>query len=146
MENKEGAKPTVTDRIKEKFMKKKDAGEARTDVEEVRAVARYVRMSPRKLRLVIDEIRGKSVNEAKAFLQFSPKRAARTLEKVLNSAVANAENNFKKDGESLVVSRAFVDCGPTQRSWIPRARGRASAIHKRTSHITICVKEREAKG
>lgn len=146
MESKGGTKPTVTDRIKEKLKIRKTRKEESAGPVggEVRAVARYLHTSPRKLRLVIDEIRGKAVKEAKIILQFSPKRAAKTLEKVLSSAVANAENNFRMDTDVLFVSQAFVDVGPTQRSWIPRARGRASAIHKRTSHVTICVREREA--
>jgi large subunit ribosomal protein L22 len=108
-----------------------------------RAHARYVRMAPRKLRLVMDAIRGKSVIEARGILQFCGKRAAGPLSKVLESAVANAENNHSMDTANLVISTAFVDQGPSFKSWIPRARGRASAVHKFTSHILIEVKERE---
>jgi len=107
------------------------------------AHAKYVRMAPRKLRLVMDAIRGKSVQEARNILQFCGKRASRPLAKVLNSAVANAENNHHMDATNLVITTAFVDQGPSLRSWIPRARGRASPIHKFSSHITIEVKERE---
>jgi large subunit ribosomal protein L22 len=110
-----------------------------------RAHARYVRMAPRKLRLVMDAIRGKSVKEARGILQFCGKRAAGPLAKVLNSAVANAENNHHMDTEALYIATAFVDQGPSLKSFIPRARGRASAIHKFMSHILIEVKEREER-
>ncbi|MBI3925475.1 MAG: 50S ribosomal protein L22 [Armatimonadetes bacterium] len=109
----------------------------------MKAIARYLRSAPRKLRLVADLIRGKAVNEARVVLQFTPKRAARTMAKVLNSAVANAENNKDLDPESLVVHKVFVDEGPALKRWTPRARGRASAIRRRTSHITLVVKQRE---
>ncbi len=111
---------------------------------EGRAVATFVRMSPRKLRFVMDGIRGKMVTQAKSILKFATKRAARTLAKVLDSAVANAENNYKIPQDSLIISRAFVDVGPTMKRHLPRAMGRASLVHKRTSHITIVVKEKEA--
>jgi len=107
------------------------------------ATARYVRMAPRKLRLVADAIRGKKVQEARGILQFCGKRAAGPLAKVLNSAVANAENNHHMSTDDLYVATLFVDQGPSHKSFIPRARGRASAVHKFTSHITIVVKERE---
>ncbi|HEY3998050.1 MAG TPA: 50S ribosomal protein L22 [Candidatus Xenobia bacterium] len=105
-------------------------------------MARYVRMAPRKLRLVLDEIRGKSVAEAQTILTFSNKRAARTLGKVLKSAVSNAENNHSLDPQHLFISLGTVDQGPSFRGWIPRARGRASPVRKKTSHITIQVRER----
>ena len=110
-----------------------------------KAVARYVRMAPRKLRLVLDAIRGKSVSEARGILQFCGKRAAGPLSKVLNSAVANAENNHNMNAQNLFVATGFVDQGPCAKSFIPRSRGRASAIHKFMSHITIVVKEREGR-
>ncbi|MGE0492646.1 MAG: 50S ribosomal protein L22 [Vulcanimicrobiota bacterium] len=110
---------------------------------EVRAVAKYIRTSPRKLRLVADLIRGKSVSDARVILQFTPKRAAATLQKVLESAIANAENNEELDAEDLSIHKIFVDEGPTMKRWVPRARGRASAIKKRTSHVTVVVKARE---
>ncbi len=121
--------------------KSKKQENAATDSREVRAVAKYVRTAPRKLRLVIDIVRGKEVKDALTILKFTPQRAARVLEKVLNSAVANAENNFRMDKDNLYVYRAYIDPGPTMKRWIPRAQGRASAIHKRTSHITFVVKE-----
>ena len=110
---------------------------------EVKAIARYVRLAPRKIRLVTDLIRGKAVTEARTILQFTPKRAARTVAKVLDSAIANAENNQDLDAETLVVHKVFVDEGPTLKRWTPRARGRASAIRRRTSHVTVVVKQRE---
>lgn len=106
------------------------------------AIARYVRMAPRKLRLVMDAIRGKSVAEARSILTFSNKRAARTLIKVLNSAAANAENNHRMNPEALFIHTGHVDQGPMFKGWIPRARGRASQVKKKTSHITIKVSER----
>jgi large subunit ribosomal protein L22 len=122
-----------------------DAVGASVDAGGARAVARYVRMAPRKLRLVLDAIRGKSVSEARGILQFCGKRAAGPLSKVLNSAVANAENNQRLSTSNLYVATGFVDQGPCMKSFIPRSRGRASAIHKFTSHITIVVKEREGR-
>jgi len=110
---------------------------------EVRAVAKYVRMAPRKLRLVARAIAGRPVPEARSILAFSPKRAARTMARVLGSAIANAENNRNLESKDMVVYRAFVDEGPTGKGFTPRARGRASQVHKRTSHVTIVVKERE---
>ncbi len=110
---------------------------------EARAVARYVRVSPRKARLVVDLIRGKSVPEAQAILRFTPRGAAEVVEKVLNSAVANAERNLKIKSDDLVVGTTFVDEGPTIKRIQPRAMGRAYRINKRTSHITVVVKQRE---
>lgn len=110
---------------------------------EAQARARFVRVSPMKARLVIDEIRGKSVYEAKRILTFSPRKAARIIHKVLDSAVANAEHNFEMDPEKLVVVRAYVDEGPRLKRLKPRAFGRADIIHRRLSHITIVVAEKE---
>lgn len=110
---------------------------------EARAVARFVKMAPRKLRLVMEVIRGKGVHDAINILRFTPKRAARTIEKVLKSALANAENNFRMSGDDLFVAAGFVDGGPTMKRFTPRAMGRASKIHKRSSHITIVVQEKE---
>ena len=106
---------------------------------EARAVARYVRVSPRKTRAVVDLIRGKGVGEADAILRFSPRAAAEIVDKVLNSAVANAEKNLRIRPETLFVSQAFVDEGPTLKRIKPRAMGRAYRINKRTSHITVVV-------
>jgi large subunit ribosomal protein L22 len=106
---------------------------------QVRAVAKYIRTSPRKMRLVADLIRGKSAQEAWNILEFTPKRATGPMKKCLESALANAQNNNDIPPDSLVVHRVMVDEGPTLKRFMPRARGRASAIKKRTSHITIVV-------
>ncbi|HEY9582204.1 MAG TPA: 50S ribosomal protein L22, partial [Savagea sp.] len=98
---------------------------------------------PRKVRLVVDLIRGKQVGEAVAILRHTPKAASPVVEKVLKSAVANAEHNYDLDINSLVVSEVFVDEGPTLKRFRPRAQGRASAINKRTSHITLVVSEKK---
>jgi large subunit ribosomal protein L22 len=111
---------------------------------ESKATARFIRMSPRKARLVVDTIRGKKVPEALAALDFSKKAAARTVRKVLKSAVANAENNQKADQvEEMRVDQAFVNGGPTLKRFRPRAMGRAGRILKRTSHITIVLSDRK---
>ena len=110
---------------------------------EARAVARYVRMSPRKARDVVDLIRGKSVPDASAILKFTPRAAAEVVEKVLDSAVANAERNLHVKRDDLVVASTYVDEGPTLKRIRPRAMGRAFRINKRTSHITVVVKQRE---
>lgn len=109
---------------------------------QAKAVARNIRIAPRKARLVIDLIRGKSVEEALAILRFTPRAASPIIEKVLSSAVANAEHNYNMDSSSLVVEKAFVDEGPTMKRYLPRAQGRASRINKRTSHITVVVSEK----
>ncbi|WP_044641884.1 50S ribosomal protein L22 [Risungbinella massiliensis] len=109
---------------------------------QAKAIARNVRIAPRKVRLVIDLIRGKSVEEAIAILRFTPRAASPIIEKVLTSAVANAEHNQNMDTNSLVVAEAFVDEGPTLKRYMPRAQGRASRINKRTSHVTVVVSER----
>ena len=110
---------------------------------EAKATARYVRVSARKARLVVDLVRGKSVAEAEAILKFTPRAAAEIVGKVVHSAAANAEKNLKIKPETLFVSEAYVDEGPTLKRIRPRAMGRASRINKRTSHITIVVKQRE---
>ena len=104
---------------------------------EVRAQAKYVRMSPRKARLVAEHIRGRSVPEARTVLAFTQRAAAREIEKVLRSAVANAEANHGLNGDSLVVSAAYVDEGPVMKRWRARARGRVARIKKPTCHITV---------
>lgn len=110
---------------------------------EARAVARQVRISPRKARLVVDLIRGKEVGEAIAILRHTPKKASPIVEKVLKSAIANAEHNYEMDPNKLVISKAYVDEGVTLKRFRPRARGRATRINKRTSHITIVVTEKK---
>lgn len=110
---------------------------------ESRASARYVRIAPSKVRQVMDEIRGKGLGEALQLLQFTPKRAARILSKVVRSAAANAENNHNLNVDQLYVARAYVDEGPTMKRIRPRARMTADRIRKRTSHITVVLAERK---
>ncbi|MFE8703834.1 50S ribosomal protein L22 [Cytobacillus sp. FJAT-54145] len=110
---------------------------------QAKAVARTVRIAPRKARLVVDLIRGKQVGEAVAILKHTPRAASPIVEKLLNSAMANAEHNYEMDVNNLVVSQVFVDEGPTLKRFRPRAMGRASAINKRTSHITIVLTEKK---
>ena len=112
--------------------------------QEVKAVAKWVRMSPRKARLVTEHIRGRSVPEARTVLAFTPRAAAREIEKVLRSAVANAEANHSLDGDGLIVKAAYVDEGPVMKRWRARARGRAVRIRKPTCHITVLLAEPEA--
>ena len=109
---------------------------------ESKAVAKYVRIAPRKVRVVMDLIRGKSVAEAFAILKFTPKVGAEAIEKVLKSAVANAENNFDMNVDNLYVSSCYVDQGPTMKRIHPRSRGQAFKILKRSSHITVAVDEK----
>jgi len=109
---------------------------------EVRAQAKYVRMSPRKARLVAEHIRGRSVPEARAVLAFTTREAAGEIEKVLQSAVSNAEANHGIAEDRLYISAAFVDGGPVMKRWRARARGRVARIRKRTCHITVGLTER----
>ena len=109
---------------------------------EAKATAKYVRIAPRKVRVVMDLIRGKNVQDAFAILKFTPKVGAEAIEKVLKSAVANEENNFDMNEDNLYVSEAYVDQGPTLKRIHPRSRGQAFKILKRTSHITVVVAER----
>ena len=109
-----------------------------------RAIARYVRISSRKVRIVIDLIRGKSVREAEAILRYTPKAATEPVLKLLNSAVAHAENNLERNRDDLSVAEVYANQGPTLMRFRARARGRASRIRKRTSHITI-VLDQQAK-
>jgi len=109
---------------------------------EARAYLRYLRISPRKVKIVCDLIRGKSVAQAAAILQTTPKSASEQLLKLLRSAAANAENNHGMDPEKLYVAEISADPGPIIKRIMPRAQGRAYRINKRTSHITIVVKEK----
>ncbi|MGL4523442.1 MAG: 50S ribosomal protein L22 [Bacilli bacterium] len=109
---------------------------------QAKAVLNTVRIAPRKARLVIDLIRGKKIGEAIAIMRHTPKTSSPVVEKLLLSAVANAEHNYNLDTDRLYISEAFVNEGPTLKRFRPRAQGRASAINKRTSHITIVVKEK----
>ena len=108
---------------------------------EVRAEAKYVRMSPRKARLVAEHIRGRSVPEARAVLAFTSREAAQVLQKVLQSAVSNAESNHGIAEERLYVKAAYADSGPVMKRWRARARGRVARIRKRTCHITVLLAE-----
>lgn len=110
---------------------------------EARAIARYVRVSPRRARLVIDAIRGKGVSEALRLVALSNRKAARPIRKTLESAIANAESNFNVDVDRLYVARATVDMGRAYRRLKPRAMGRADIIRRPSSHITIVVSERD---
>ena len=116
---------------------------ATDDRQRVRAQAKWVRTSARKARLVLDHIRGRSVPEARTILAFTSRAAATDIEKVLRSAVANAEANHGLDGDELVVEVAYADEGPTLKRWKPRARGRVNRIRKRTCHVTLVLAEVE---
>ena len=109
----------------------------------VRAQAKYVRTSARKARLVCDNIRGKSVDEARAILAFTPRAVAKDWAKLLNSAVANAEHNHELLGDDLKIAAAYADEGPTLKRFQPRAMGRATRIRKRTAHLTITLTPKE---
>src|SRR6187402_2794634 len=114
---------------------------ARSDTTQitVRAQAKWVRMSARKARIVLDHLRGRTVPEARTILAFTPRAAAREIDRVLSSAVANAESAHGLDGDELVILEAYADEGPTLKRWRARARGRVNRIRKRTCHITIVV-------
>ena len=108
-----------------------------------KAIGRFARISPQKVRLVCDTIRGKRVEEALSVLEFTPRKGAKIVAKVLRSGIANAENNLSLDVDSLIVKTIEVGPGPTLKRFLPRAQGRATPLHKRTSHITIILDEKE---
>lgn len=108
-----------------------------------KAIAKTVRIAPRKVRLILDLVRGKEVGEAISILKLTNKRSSPIVEKLVKSAVANAEHNYDMDIENLYISEVYADEGPTLKRFRPRAQGRASKINKRTSHITVVVKEYE---
>jgi large subunit ribosomal protein L22 len=108
---------------------------------EVRATARYVRIPPQKIRLIMDEVRGRKVEEALRWLSFSPQKGARLLKKLVDSAVANAEANKEIDVDTLFIKKIFADDGPTLKRFRPRAMGRATRIKKRMSHLTVILDE-----
>lgn len=110
---------------------------------EAKAVAKYIRISPRKVRYVVDLVRGKKVSDAMAILQFAPQGASNEVRKVVKSAVASAEHNYEMNTDELYISQIFVDQGPTLKRFKPRAMGRADQIRKRTSHITVVVSEKK---
>ena len=109
---------------------------------EAKAVAKYIRIAPRKIRVVMDLIRGKNIGEAFAILKYTPKVGADVIEKVLKSAVANAEHNNDMNVDNLFISAAYVDQGPTLKRIHPRSRGQAFQILKRSSHVTVAVSEK----
>jgi large subunit ribosomal protein L22 len=113
------------------------------EMAEAKAILRFVRVAPRKARVVVDLIRGHKVPYAISVLHYTPRAAARVVEKLLRSAVANAEQKEIGDREALWVSRAYVNCGPTYKRFRSRSMGRATSVHKRTSHITIVVSASE---
>ena len=121
-------------RVKEKAAARKANADKRPH-----ATAKYIRISPRKVKIVLDLIRGKKADEALAILMYTPKAAAPVVEKLLASAIANAENNLGMDRESLYVAETFANEGPTLKRYWARSHGRADMIHKRTSHITIVL-------
>jgi large subunit ribosomal protein L22 len=110
---------------------------------EAKAVARFLRVSPRKARAVVDLIRGKSYPEALTILRFTPRRVCAEVEKVVRSAGANAKTNYNMNPQDLLVAEAYVDQGPTLKRIRPRARGMADRVRKRTSHITVVLREKE---
>jgi large subunit ribosomal protein L22 len=112
---------------------------------EAKTIGRFVRISPQKIRLVCDQIRGKRVEEALSVLEFTPRKGAKLVAKVLRSGIANAENNQNLDVDALFVKRIEVGPGPTLKRFLPRAQGRATPLLKRTSHITIILDERPAE-
>ena len=141
-----GANPAPTGRQTSKYQADQ-AGYEKSETEmEARAKARYVRVTPRKARRVVDLIRGMPADQAQATLAFAPQSASDPVGKVLASAIANAGQISHLDASSLVVSRAWVDEGPTLKRFRPRAQGRGYRILKRTSHITVIVAERDAAG
>jgi large subunit ribosomal protein L22 len=109
---------------------------------ETRAAARFIRISPRKIRLVMDQVRGRKIGEALSQLTFAPQRGARILKKLLDSALANAEQRANVNVDSLYIKRIYADEGPSLKRWIPRAQGRATRIRKRTSHLTVVLDEK----
>ncbi len=120
-------------------MKEKTAARRENADKRPHAIARYIRISSRKVKIVIDLIRGKSVAEAEAILRFTPKAASEPVLKLLKSAVANAENNANLPADGLYVAEVYANQGPTLKRYRPRAQGRATHIRKRTSHITIIL-------
>lgn len=124
-------------RIKEKALKRKENRDQRP-----KATAKYIRMSPRKVKAVIDLIRNKKIDEAQAILVNTPKAATQPVLKVLNSVAANAENNLGMSRDNLYVAEVYANQGPTLKRYRPRSHGRATRIRKRTSHITIILDEK----
>ena len=118
--------------------------EQETLVKEAKATLKFARISSRKVKIVADLIRGKNVEEALAIVKFTPKASSEIIEKLLKSAIANAENNHEMKHENLYVAEIYANQGPTLKRIRPAAKGSAVRIRKRTSHITIVLKEKEA--
>jgi ribosomal protein L22 len=133
------SKKAATKAESKKAPAKKAAPKAPAAPPVVRASARYVRIAPRKARLIADQVRGLHIEKARALLQFSPRGAAEDIHKLIDSAAANAENNHDLVGDEMKVSSITVDEGPTLKRFRPRAKGRATPIHKRTSHIAVAL-------
>jgi len=131
------------DAAKQEPAKKKEAPKPKPAPLVVRASSRYVRVAPRKARLVADQVRGLQIEKARALLQFSPRGAARDIGKLIESAAANAENNHDLVADEMRVAEITVDEGPTLRRYRPRALGRATPINKRTSHIAVALSPEE---
>ncbi|MCW2988998.1 MAG: ribosomal protein [Solirubrobacterales bacterium] len=139
-ETKAASKKRTSKKTKaKKELAKKAAPKASVAPPVVRASARYVRIAPRKARLIADQVRGLHIEKARALLQFSPRGAAEDIHKLIDSAAANAENNHDLIGDEMKVSSITVDEGPTLKRFRPRAMGRATPIHKRTSHIAVAL-------
>jgi ribosomal protein L22 len=135
----EGKKAPKAKKEPAKAPAKKAAAKAPAAPPVVKASARYVRIAPRKARLIADQVRGMHIEKARALLQFSPRSAAQDIHKLINSAAANAENNHDLIGDEMRVASITVDEGPTLRRFRPRAMGRATPINKRTSHIRVAL-------
>ena len=118
---------------------------AATTESEAKAIAKFIRLSPRKAREVVDLIRGKDLREALAILKYTPRRASDPISKVVQSAAANAEHNYEMSKDSLYVAECYVDQGPIIKRFSARAMGRADLLRKRTSHITVVLKEKPVK-
>jgi ribosomal protein L22 len=136
---KEPAKKTEAKKEPAKKAEKAPSAKAPATPPVVKASARYVRVAPRKARLIADQVRGMHIESARALLQFSPRGAAHPIHKLINSAAANAENNHELIGDEMRISSITVDEGPTLRRFRPRAMGRATPINKRTSHIRVAL-------
>jgi len=109
---------------------------------EIKAVAKFVRVSPQKIRVVMAQLRGENVQNALGLLSFAPQKGAKILKKLVDSAVANAHENTNVDVDRLYISKIYADQGPSQKRWSPRALGRATKILKRTSHLTVVLDEK----
>ena len=142
-EKKPAAKKETAKKTAKEAAKKKEAPKAKPAPIVIRASSRYVRIAPRKARLIADQVRGLQIDKARALLQFSPRGAAQDIGKLIESAAANAENNHDLVADEMRVAEITVDEGPTLRRFRPRALGRATPINKRTSHIAVALSPEE---